>query len=446
MNILDILYQPWAIAPDRLMEIQSIYAAHLRGESIDIDAVEARIGRQLQNQTQRYEVQDGAALIPLRGVMAPRMNLMNEISGGTSTELFARDVNSALNDPAVQSIILLVDSPGGAVGGTMAAASAVMAARGVKPIAAYSDGMMASAAYWVGSAADRVYVSSGVDQVGSIGVVANHVDISQREQALGIKTTEIVAGKFKRIASQHGPLTESGQQSIQDQVDYIYSLFVGGVSDQRGVSVEKVLADMADGRVFIGQQAIDAGLVDGIASLDNVITELNDRAAIASRFSASFSSPPRISMDHNQAAADWAAENPEAAAVLRTEGAASERDRIAAVRAQSLPGHEGLIERLAADGHTTGPEAAVQVVAADRVRQQGIAQARLDDAIDAVPQSAAPALEDAVSSSRLGANGVIDARTDTAALDAAAKAYQAAHPGTNYLSAVKAVQSPNLGN
>jgi hypothetical protein len=328
----------------------------------------------------------------------------------------------------------------------MAAASAVMAARGVKPIATYSDGTMASAAYWVGSAADRVYVSSGVDQVGSIGVVASHVDVSQREQALGIKTTEIVAGKFKRISSQYGPLTESGRQSIQDQVDYLYSLFVGDVAAQRGVSADQVIADMADGRVFIGQQAIDAGLVDGITTLNDVIAQINDRAATASRISASLPSLPRISMDHNQVAADWAAENPEAAAVLRTEGAAGERDRIAAVRAQALPGHEGLIDKLAADGQTTGPQAAMAVIAADRVRQQGIAKARLDDAIDAVPQAAAPALDDAASGSRLGANGVIDAKTDAAALDAAAKAYQAANPGTDYLSAVKAVQSPNGGN
>jgi len=131
--------------------------------------------------------------------------------------------------------------------------------------------------------------------------------------------------------------------------------------------------------------------------------------------------------------------------VLRTEGAAGERDRIAAVRAQALPGHEGLIDKLAADGQTTGPEAAMRVIAADRVRQQGIAQARLDDVIDAVPQAANPALGDAGSGSRLGANGVIDAKTDAAALDAAAKAYQASRPGTDYISAVKAVQSTNGG-
>jgi signal peptide peptidase SppA len=445
MNILDILYQPWAIAPDRLMEIQSIYAAHLRGESIDIDAVEARIGRQLQNQPQGYQVQDGAALIPLRGVMAPRMNIMSQVSGGTSTELFARDVRVALDDPEVRSIVLLVDSPGGAVGGTMAAASAVMGGRGVKPIATYSDGTMASAAYWVGSAADRVYVSSGVDQVGSIGVVASHVDVSQREQALGIKTTEIVAGSYKRIASQYGPLTEPGRQSIQEQVDYIYSLFVENVAVYRGTSVEKVLSDMADGRVFIGQQAVDAGLADGIASLDDVINELNDRAATASRISATLPPSPRSSMDHIQTAAQWAAENPEAAALLRAEGATGERDRIAAVRAQLLSGHEALIEKLAADGVTTGAEAALQVVAAAQFRHQRQAQARLNDAIDPVPQAAAPAMEDAVSGSRFGSNGVIDGKTDVAALDAAAKAYQAAHPGTDYTSAVKAVQS-NGGN
>ena len=441
MNILDVLYQPWAIAPDRLMEIQAIYAAHLRGEAIDIEAVEARLGRQLQREPQGYQVQDGAALIPLRGVMAPRMNLMSQVSGGTSTELFARDVRAALNDPGVQSIVLLVDSPGGAVGGTQAAAAAVMAARGVKPIATFSDGTMASAAYWVGSAADRVYVSSGVDQVGSIGVVASHVDVSKREEALGIKTTEIVAGQYKRIASQYGPLTDAGRESIQDQVDYLYSIFVGDVAAHRGVSADRVVAEMADGRVFIGQQAIDAGLVDGINSLSDVIAELNDRAATASRASTPLPSLPRTFMSSTQVAADWAAENPEAAAVLRSEGAVSERDRIAAVRAQAMPGHEGLIEKLAADGQTTGPEAAVQVIAAERIRQGNLAQARMDDAIDAVPQAAAPAVEEPATGSKLGANGMIDARTDAAALDAAAKAYQATHPGTDYLSAVKAVQS-----
>jgi hypothetical protein len=94
MRILDVLYSPWAILPDRLLEIQAIYATHLRGEKIDIESVEARIGRPLANEPQGYEVRNGAALIPLRGVVSQRMNLMSQISGGASTELFVRDVRA----------------------------------------------------------------------------------------------------------------------------------------------------------------------------------------------------------------------------------------------------------------------------------------------------------------------------------------------------------------
>jgi signal peptide peptidase SppA len=286
--------------------------------------------------------------------------------------------------------VLLVDSPGGAVGGTPAAAAAVMAARAAKPIASWVDGAMASAAYWIGSAAERVYLGSSVHPVGSIGVIATHSDQSQREAALGVKITEIFAGKFKAAMSPHGPLSGPGRQMMQDQVDYLYSLFVSDVATQRKASVDQVLADMADARVFIGQQAVDAGLADGIASLESVIAELNDRAATAARSSVVVPPLKRASMDPTQVAAVWAAENPQAAAVLRAEGAMGERDRIAAVREQALPGHEALIELLAADGQTSGPEAAMRVIAADRQRQASHRQARLDDAIDAVPQGAAP--------------------------------------------------------
>jgi len=441
MSILDTLYAPWAILPDRLLEIQAIYAAHLRGEGIDIEALEAKIGRKLDNAPQGYEVRDGAALIPLRGVIAPKMNLMSQMSGGSSSELFVRDVAAALNDPAVKSLVLMVDSPGGAVAGTPAAAATVMAARDVKPIATLAEGTMASAAYWVGSAADRVYASSAVDQVGSIGVVATHTDVSGQQQALGLKTTEIVAGRFKRIASQYGPLSDAGQQTMQSQVDYLYSLFVGDVALQRGVTPDKVVADMADGRVFIGQQAVDAGLLDGIATLERVIAETNDRAVI--RIPVNSSLPNAISpMSFDVLATQWAAENPEAAQVLRDEGAQGERERIAAVRSMAMPGHEALIDKLAADGVTTGPEAAVQVLAAARNQLSTIAQARQSDAIAPVAAVVAPDVEP--TSPKLGPVGGLDASTDAAALDKAAKAYQLEHPGVDYLSAVKAVQAQSI--
>jgi signal peptide peptidase SppA len=385
-TVLDILSSPWAIEPERLQQIHAIYDARVRGEQPDFEAIEARLGRQLSNERQQaYEVRNGAALIPLRGVLGRRMNLMSNMSGGTSTELFARDVQAAVADPEVQSIVLMVDSPGGTVAGTQAAASVVMAARGTKPIAAMVEGTMASAAYWIGSAADVVVLDSTTAQVGSIGVVATHTDISKAEEAAGVKTTEIVAGSYKRIASQHGPLTEAGRKSIQDQVDYLYAQFVQDVAMQRGVSEEKVLSDMADGRVFIGQQAIDAGLADGVNTLDGVIALLNERVQ-----SRSILPTATFSMTPEDLAAEWAAENPEAAAVLRAEGAAAETQRVNDVRAQLVPGHEALIEELASDGHTTGDEAARAIVKAERQVRASQAQERVSEAVAPLPDAPAP--------------------------------------------------------
>ena len=409
MTVLDVLNAPWAILPNRLEEIQAIYAARSRGEELDIAAIEARIGRPLgADQQQGYEVRNGAALIPLHGVLAQRMNLMTNMSGGTSTELFARDVQTAAADPTVKAIILLADTPGGTVAGTQSAAAAVRAARGTKPMATMVQDLMASAGVWIGSATGLVVLASGTAQVGSIGVVATHQDISQREQALGVKTTEIVAGKFKRAASQYGPLTETGEQMIQDQVDYLYSLFVNDQAVDRGVSVDKVLSDMADGRMFIGQQAIDAGLADQISSLDMLIAQLTATpgASTGGRSAPSTQPPARFAMDENQPTPqttdEWLAANHEVVASLRAEGAAAERQRIADVRARSLPGHEALIERLAADGRTSGLEAADAVLAAEKANLTNRAAVRMVDAAPSVSYAPAPeALSEAKTPERI---------------------------------------------
>lgn len=282
MKILDIVTAPWAIVPEKLTEIQEIYITHLRGEKIDIAGIEAKIGVPLDNRPKGYDIDQGVAVIPVEGVIAKRMNIFHRISGGTSSELIGRDFREAVNDPTVNAILLYVDSPGGAVDGTQELAQEIYKARGRKPIVAYTDGMMASAAYWIGAAADRVYISGDTTQVGSIGVVARHIDISKYEEKIGVKTSEIVAGRYKRIASQYESLTESGRQSIQDAVDHIYSVFLGDVAAFRGLSMDTVkegkndTISWADGRVFYGKQAIDAGLADGVSTMAAIIVDIGD--------------------------------------------------------------------------------------------------------------------------------------------------------------------------
>jgi len=271
MKIIDVLTSPWAIVPEKLYEIQEIYSVHLRGEKIDLAGIEAKIGKPLENEEKKYDVINDVAVIYLHGVTAKRANLFTKISGGVSTELAGRDITQTLDDPEIRGIILDIDSPGGTVDGTLELAELVYSGRSKKPIVAHTDGMMASAAYWIGSAAHKIYISGDTVQTGSIGVVATHVDYSKYEAKLGIKTTEVYAGKYKRLVSQYRPLSKDGQQLLQEKVDYLYSVFVDSVALHRGESAETVLENMADGKVFTGKQGITAGLVDGVSTLDRLI-------------------------------------------------------------------------------------------------------------------------------------------------------------------------------
>ena len=275
MRLIDIINGQWAITAEMLDEIQAIYARHLRGEKIDLARLSAETGLAFDNHPQGYVVEDGVAVLPIDGVIAKRANLFTRISGGTSSELVGRDFQIALSDPAVQAIVLSVDSPGGTVDGTPDLADLIYQSRGQKPVLTHSDGMIASAAYWIGSAADAVYLSSEVAMAGSIGVVTKHVDVSAAEAKAGIKTTEIYAGRYKRIASQYEPLNDEGRAAMQKAVDYAYSVFVDAVARNRGATAEEVIANMADGRVFQGSQAVTAGLVDGVStsSISEILSE-----------------------------------------------------------------------------------------------------------------------------------------------------------------------------
>ncbi len=395
MRVIDVLNNPWAIQPEKLKEISEIYSSHLKGEKIDIKGIEAKAGEPFNNQPHGYDIVKGVAVVPIDGVIAKKMNLLTQISGGASTELIGRDIQAALNDRDVHSVILNIDSPGGTVDGTADLGEIIYNARGDKPIIAFADGLMASAAYWIGSAADQIYASNDTAIIGSIGVVSTHVDYSGQLKDRGVKVTEIYAGKYKRIASEYGPLTKEGKQSMQDHVDYLYSVFVGTVAKYRGVDEKTVLNDMADGRLFIGQQAVDAGLVDGVATLDALIERLNNGddfkiiAAIENEMEAN-----TMAKDINTKA-DVGSNLPDVAEALRNEGKASidtdfvkvdaakvERDRIQGVLDQSMPGHEALIQSLAFDGKTTGPEAAVKVLQAEKAKAANVSKDLKDDADD----------------------------------------------------------------
>jgi signal peptide peptidase SppA len=272
---------PWAITPEMLLEIERIYNDHLAGKLPDFKAIEAQIGKPLTNEQRPYQVINGVAIISAAGVIAKRMDLFTQISGGISIEKISADLKTALADPAVRSIVLVLDSRGGTIDGIFELADLIYESRDIKNIYSLAYGTMASAAYLIGAAASRVYASDVAAIVGSIGVIVIHEDTSALDQKSGIVTTRIYRGKYKGLVSD-GPLTEEARMTITEKVDYYYTLFINAIARYRWVSAETVLTKMSTDAMdyFIGQQAVDAGLIDGIMSLDNLIDLAGDPAGI----------------------------------------------------------------------------------------------------------------------------------------------------------------------
>ncbi len=424
MKLLDIVNGAWALEAASLIEIQGIYKTHLRGDKIDVAGVEARLGRPLANEQKKYAVREGGVgVLAIEGVLAPKANLFTEISGGASTQMLGAQIQGMLNDNAVKSIILAIDSPGGSVFGTPELADIVRSAAKIKPVVAVSDASMCSGAYWIGSACNAVYITSPMVNVGSIGVVQRRT--YQPAQDGGPVVEEITAGKYKRVGRPDKPLNKEERAYVEGQLDHMYGVFIGAVSDNRGATIEQVLDHMADGRVFIGQQAIDRGLVDGFSTVDAMVEQLaTNPAKFANRRKAQFavggpspksagvqataiSTEPVLltpvinfkesTMDmkelkeqHPALAAQIETENAAAVAAATAAGATAEAARIQGVRATALPGHEKLVETLAFDGKTTPAEAALAVNAAHRASLAAAAAAHEKDAPKALPHAAAP--------------------------------------------------------
>lgn len=428
MNLTEYLAAPWAILPDRLLEMQAIYARHLSGETADFAGIEAALGRPLANEQKDYSLRDGGvAVLPVYGTISNKANMFTRVSGGASAQLLTEQVHGMRADPKVKSAILEFDSPGGSVFGTPELAAAVKLLASEKPTVSVSTGLMASAAYWIGSSANSIYASGPTDMLGSIGVVMTH-NYNPRERGA---TTEITAGKYKRMGTDLQPLDPESRAYLQAQVDDLYAVFVDAVAANRRVSADEVLSRMADGKTFIGQRAMDAGLIDGFATVNDLAERMaTDPSKFAKRRKAVFAlgalpdlaasavieavgepteapaaeivaaaaealvaeqeagpvqanaAPPtpsqEVTMTTPKEAADkFAAENPEAAALLRAEGASAEIERIQGVRAQGLPGHEALTEKLAFNGKTSPAEAAMAINEAERKRHQAGAAAHL---------------------------------------------------------------------
>ncbi|MDI9331461.1 MAG: S49 family peptidase [Alphaproteobacteria bacterium] len=215
---------------------------------------------------------DGIAMIPIHGSLVKRSLGMEAASGLTSYGEIAAMLDAALADPQVSGILLDIDSPGGEASGSFELARRVREVAAVKPVWAVANDAAYSAAYAIAASAQRLFVTE-TGGVGSIGVIALHVDQSVKDAKDGYRFTAVTAGAHKNDYSPHEPLSDSAKTELQGEVDRLYAMFTEHVAAMRGLDLEAVRATEAG--LYFGINAVSQGLADGIQTLEATLSDFH---------------------------------------------------------------------------------------------------------------------------------------------------------------------------
>lgn len=219
----------------------------------------------------------GIEVIPVSGVLVSRGSHIGMCETMTSYESLRAQLRNAVADPMVERIVLDLDSPGGSAVGAFELAADIRAMTQQKPITGIVNFMAYSGGYLLGSACSELVVSQ-TSGVGSIGVIASHMDRSKMEEGMGVKVTTVYAGAHKNDLSPHEPLSDQSLKYLNDIVQESYQLFVNAVAEYRGLSVQQVIATEAG--LFRGQAGIAAGLADRLQSPQQAVDDLSHAVAL----------------------------------------------------------------------------------------------------------------------------------------------------------------------
>lgn len=281
-----VLNRPCLITPDGALAVLSALAprsniARVRLpdgdgaiqalDALEMEARNAAIRRpEREHRLFDFDPETGIAYVPVEGELVHRYGHIDPCSGLTGYDGLAVKIGEAAADPLVRGILLDIDSPGGEVHGCAACAEAIATARQAKPIWAVANEMACSAAYWLASAAD-VLVAPATADVGSVGVVMLHADISAALTEAGITVTLIHAGAHKVDGHPYAPLPAPVRDHLQAECETVRTMFVDAVARHRRTSPDAIRATEA--RVYMGADALAAGLIDAVAGFEETYQE-----------------------------------------------------------------------------------------------------------------------------------------------------------------------------
>ncbi len=205
-----------------------------------------------------YKSSPKIAVIEVKGVISGYMDTVSNI-------------DKAQKDSSIKAVVLLVDSPGGAVGAAQEIYTAIEKLRKTKPVVVSMGNVAASGGYYISAPANVIYANPGTI-TGSIGVIIQHVDASKVLDKIGIKIENIKSGQNKDILYPNHSLTPEQKRLLEATILDVYDQFLDAIVKYRPIKKEE-LKKYADGRIFSGKQAQKIGLVDKLGNIQDAINE-----------------------------------------------------------------------------------------------------------------------------------------------------------------------------
>jgi protease-4 len=203
-----------------------------------------------------FALGDKIAVVEIKGVI-------------TSSRSIVEQIENYAEDDAVKAIVLRINSPGGAVGPSQEIYREVLRAKEKKKVIASMESVAASGGYYVACASDVIVANPGTI-TGSIGVVMEFSNIEDLLRKIGLRSYVVKSGKHKDIGSPVRKMTSEEKAILQGVIDSVHNQFVRAVAEGRDLEEGKV-RQLADGRIFSGEQAEELGLVDRLGGLQDAV-------------------------------------------------------------------------------------------------------------------------------------------------------------------------------
>jgi len=243
-----------------LFILTGIFFLFLGGVSLLISSLISNSPR-----TDFFAGKEGVGIIDLRGLIV-------------SSEQVLKHLTEFRNNPEVKSIVLRIESPGGAVGAAQEIYEEVKRTNEVKPVIASMGSMGASGGYYAALGAENIIANPGT-MTGSIGVIVKFPNLEGLFEKIGYKSEVIKSGPLKDIGASNRAITEDERRLMQDLIDNVYHQFVRDIAEARALPVETV-SELADGRIYTGEQAFEVGLIDSLGNFTDAITLAADMGGL----------------------------------------------------------------------------------------------------------------------------------------------------------------------